>query len=347
MSDVVTIRSEQATRTGPAPSEPAASGTAQWPSNGGPALSGLASAFGLADRSRRVGRAVAKVTSMRLPYPPQLAAMGDFAEAMHTGDALRASGCGKQVGCLLLDPTGCGKTTAAQAYVELMSAGAEPGTVPAVYARVPQNGTAIGLYTSILSKLGDHHVNFSRENKLFEHVVTRLREAGTRILFLDEADKSPGTNPAAGRIAGQTVGVARLLMDEGVVPVVLLGTELGAGSIADDKELAGRLLAPTSLAPLVWHEDYDRGIWIDLLTELDRQMAQDVCDRPYGLGDEEVAETLMAAANGTIGQLMGIVRSAIREMARADRSHLLKADLVYAIDSWSVCYGYIDENPMR
>ncbi|WP_242416545.1 TniB family NTP-binding protein [Sphingomonas panni] len=341
------IPSDGRPRSGSITTTPAAPGSAPWPSNGGPALSGLASAFGLGDRSRRVGRAVADVTSMRLPYPPQLAAMGDFAEAMHTGDALRASGCGRHVGCLLLDPTGCGKTTAARAYVELMSADAEPGTIPAVYARVPQNGTAIGLYTSILSRLGDHHVNISRENKLFEHVVTRLTEAGTRILFLDEADKSPGTNPAAGRIAGSTVSVARLLMDEGVVPVVLLGTELGTGSIADDKELAGRLLAPTSLSPLVWHDDYDRGIWIDLLAELDRRLTQGVCDRPYGLGDEEVAETLMTAANGTIGQLMGIVRSAVREMARADRSHLLKEDLVYAIDSWSVGYGYIMENPLR
>lgn len=347
MSDSITNRSDRAVRTGGAPSKPAASASAPWPSNGGPPLSGLAAAFGLADRSCRVGRAVAKVMSMRLPYPPQLAAMGDFAEAMHTGDDLRASGCRKQVGCLLLDPTGCGKTTAAQAYVELLSAGTEPGTVPAIYVRVPQNGTAIGLYTSILARLGDHHANFSRENKLFDHLVTRLTEAGTRILFLDEVDKSPGTNPAAGRIATQTVGAARLLMDEGVVPVVLLGTELGAGSMADDKDLAGRLLAPTSLAPLVWHQDYDREIWIDLLAELDRQLAADVCDRPYGLADEEVAEPLMAAANGTIGQLMGIVRSAVREMARADRSRLLKEDLVYAIDSWSVGYGFIDENPLR
>lgn len=304
------------------------------------ALKPLAKAFGLQGRSRSAARVAAIVRRMRLPFPPQIAAMGDLYETTETGRLLQGQ---KQVGCLLLDPTGCGKTTAAEAFAEVLAEELGPDEQGVVHCRIPANGTALGLYANALIKLGDRHVNHARESRLLSQLLDRLGESSTRLLVIDEAQQ--GT--AASGLGGQIAAAIKMILDEGIVPVAILGTEKAVGVLAKDQELAGRLTAPSSLAPLTWHDDEDRRIWLDLLSELDRRLQVDgACDAAFGLEDPEVARKLVVACNGTIGQLMSVVRTAVREMARSDRSVLHFEDLVFGVDAWSVAYGFIKHNPL-
>lgn len=299
----------------------------------------LASAFNLQSRSRVVAKAVAEVREMKLPFEPQLAAMGDLWETMETGQLLKGS---KQIGCLMLDPTGCGKTTSAEAVAELACADDEDGTVSVVHCRLPASGTAIGLFSNALAKLGDTHMNQARESRLLTHLCERLEESGTKLLVIDETQQGAATSG----IGGQVAAAVKLLLDTGVVPVALLGTEKAVEVLAKDRELAGRLSAPSSLAPLNWYDDDDKEIWVRLLTSLDTQLvAQGTCSGQFGFADEEIAHDLVEACNGTIGQLMGMVRTAVREMAREGRRTLSKGDIVFAIDAWCVGYGFITHNP--
>ncbi len=48
-----------------------------------------------------------------------------------------------------------------------------------------------------------------------------------------------------------------------------------------------------------------------------------------------------------MGQLMGMVRTAVQEMARDGRSSLTEADVVHAIDAWCVAHGFAARNPFR
>lgn len=301
----------------------------------------LAEAFNLQGRSRSVAQAVAEVREMRLPFEPQLAAMGDLWETMETGELLKGA---KQIGCLMLDPTGCGKTTTAEAVAALACADDEDGVVSVVHCRLPASGTAIGLFANALAKLGDVHMNQARESRMLTRLCERLDESGTKLLVIDEAQQGAATSGLGGQIAA----AVKLLLDTGVVPVALLGTEKAVETLANDKELAGRLSAPSSLAPLAWYDDDDKEIWIRLLGNLDHQLvSQGTCTAPFGFADDALAKKLMEACNGTIGQLMGMTRTAVREMARDSRKVLSEGDLVFAIDAWCVGYGFVDHNPLR
>lgn len=319
-------RSISATATATATANPAAVPT-------------LAGAFNLQSRSRVAAQAVAEVRSMKLPFEPQLAAMGDLWETMETGLLLKG---GKQIGCLMLDPTGCGKTTSAEAVAELACADDEDGVVSVVHCRLPASGTAIGLFSNALAKLGDTHMNQARESRLLTNLCDRLEESRTKLLVIDETQQGAATSG----IGGQIAAAVKLLLDTGVVPVALLGTEKAVEVLAKDRELAGRLSAPSSLAPLDWYDDDDKEIWVRLLTSLDTQLvAQNTCTSEFGFADEKVAQDLIEACNGTIGQLMGMVRTAVREMARDGRKNLSEGDIVFAIDAWCVGYGFITHNP--
>lgn len=299
----------------------------------------LASAFNLQSRSRVAAKAVAEVRGMKLPFEPQLAAMGDLWETMETGQLLKG---GKQIGCLMLDPTGCGKTTSAEAVAELACADDEDGIVSVVHCRLPASGTAIGLFSNALAKLGDTHMNQARESRILTHLCERLEESGTKLLVIDETQQGAATSG----IGGQIAAAVKLLLDTGVVPVALLGTEKAVEVLAKDRELAGRLSAPSSLAPLEWYDDDDKEIWVRLLTSLDIQLvAQGTCSAKFGFAEEEIARDLIEACNGTIGQLMGMVRTAVREMARDSRRTLSEGDIVFAIDAWCVGYGFTTHNP--
>ena len=50
---------------------------------------------------------------------------------------------------------------------------------------------------------------------------------------------------------------------------------------------------------------------------------------------------------GTMGQLMGMVRTAVQEMARDARSSLTEADVVHAVDAWCIAHGFAARNPFR
>lgn len=301
----------------------------------------LASSFHLQDRSRSVATVVAAVRKMRLPYAPQLAAMGDMWEIMETGRMLTG---GKQIGGLFLDPTGCGKTTAAEALAEIACADDPDGIVSVVHCRLPANGTALGLYANALARLGDGYMNQARESRMLAHLVDRLQESGTRLLVIDECQHGAG----ASGIGGQIAAAIKVLLDAGTVPVAILGTEKAVEVLAKDKELAGRLSAPSSLAPLDWFDEEDKETWTDLLASLDAQLVADgVCTGPFGLDDPSTAEKLAEACNGTIGQLMGLTRTAVREMARAGRRRLTLEDVVYAVDAWNVAFEFVAHNPFR
>lgn len=78
------------------------------------------------------------------------------------------------------------------------------------------------------------------------------------------------------------------MLDMGVVPIVLLGTEEARPILASAKELAGRLMSPCKLCPLDWADEDDRELWNGLLKSLDVRTLQDamraIDDRPKPWG---------------------------------------------------------------
>lgn len=138
----------------------------------------------------------------------------------------------------------------------------------------------------------------------------------------------------------------KLLLDGGVVPIALLGTELAVPIFSKDLELSSRLTAPCHLGPLTWWDDYDydKEIRRGLLSALDARLVTDgILSAEIGLAAEGLDEALIEATNGVIGQLMGTIRTAVRE----GRDVVTVADVTSAVDTWNVAHNFVSRNPLR
>lgn len=306
------------------------------------ALPTLAEAFDFEDTvSDEVARVVSGVSSMRLPNPRQLLGMRELHQTMLVGQQLKGR---RQIGLALFDPTGVGKTTIAEALAQGVNGRAPRGEKPIVHCRLANSGTARSLFVSALTEVGYGYVNQKSEQRLQRELVDALEEHNTKLLVIDESQHG-GRNSGFG---GPVTAAIKLLLDTGVVPIALLGTEKAVDVFANDLELSTRLSAPCSLAPFSWWDEEDRELWMGLMTALDRQLvAENIVTKPFGFSEPEVAEKLIEATNGTMGQLMGMVRTAVQEMARDGRSSLSNGDVVHAIDAWCVAHGFAARNPFR
>lgn len=307
-----------------------------------PGLPTLAEAFEFdAKRSNEVARVVSGVSRMRLPNPRQLLGMTELYQTMLVGQQLKGR---RQIGMALFDPTGVGKTTIAEALAQGVNARAPKDEKPIVHCRLANAGTARSLFVSALTEIGYGYVNQKTEQRLQRELVDALEEHNTKLLVIDESQHG-GRNSGFG---GPVTAAIKLLLDTGVVPVALLGTEKAVDVFANDLELSGRLSAPCSLAPFSWWDPEDRELWMGLTSALDHQLVADgITTKPFGFDDPKVAKKLIEATNGTMGQLMGMVRTAVQEMARDGRSSLTEADVVHAIDAWCVAHGFAARNPFR
>lgn len=281
----------------------------------------------------------AKLQRLCLPYPRQLQAMMAFESARLLGLETRGE---PQLGLNIFDGTGCGKSTAAIQYRLLAERSAAPGTKPVLDVSLGSTGTAKQLYASIMGALGDGFAMAGSEASLRVRAMRMMQQNGTQLLILDEAHH-------AGRsgFRGDITAEVKLMLDMGVVPIVLLGTEEARPILASAKELAGRLMSPCSLGALDWADEEDRKLWLGLMASLDARMVKEgIVSRPAGLADKALAEDLNQVSNGVIGQMMRIMVEAVRVATYAGRDHVVASDLAEAVDSWSIEHHFCDENPL-
>jgi hypothetical protein len=295
----------------------------------------------LAHRSASVGKAVAGVRRIRLLEPRQLGTHAEFDEVRVTG--LHMQGM-PMLGMTLFEVTGAGKTTTAEEYAKRLNTGAEEGTLPVLHMRLDSSGTARSLYVEMLAKLGDGFALNGTEHSLRRRALEALCDAGTQLVIIDESNHGGKKSGFGGEITASV----KLLLDGGVVPVALLGTEEAVPIFAKDMELSGRLTAPCHLGRLEWHDDYDREIWRGLLTNLDQRLVADgILSKPIGLDAEKLDKALNEVAGGIIGQLMGTIRTVVRDVVRDGRDVVTFEDLMIAVDRWNVAHKFISYNPLR
>lgn len=295
----------------------------------------------LAERSRRVGAAVAAVRRIRLLEPRQLEMQAEFDETRLAGIEMRGM---PMLGMTLFEVTGAGKTTTAEEYAKRVNADDEEGQVSVLYVRLDNSGTARSLYVEMLAALGDGFALNGTEHSLRRRTLDALGDAETEIVIIDESHHGGKRSGFGGEITSSV----KLLLDGGIVPVALLGTEAAVPIFSKDLELSGRLSAPCTLGRLEWHQDYDREIWLGLLDALDARLVEDgILSKRIGLAEPGLDRALNEATNGIIGQLMGTMRTAVRDAVRDDRDYVTLEDLIAAVDIWNVGHRFIDFNPLR
>jgi hypothetical protein len=92
----------------------------------------------------------------------------------------------------------------------------------------------------------------------------------------------------------------------------------------------------------------DFELWRGFLFGLEEQMVKDgIISAPFGLSQDDLANALGQVTDGIIGQLMRVMLTAVRNMARADLQTLMLEDLVAAVDEWSIGNKFARSNPLR
>lgn len=281
----------------------------------------------------------AKLQRMCLPYPRQLEAMTAYESARLLGLETRGE---PQMGLNIFDATGTGKSTSADQYRRLIERDAREGTIPVLHVSLGTTGTGRQLYAAIMGALGDGFATAGNEGTLRARAMKMMQAKGVQLLILDEAHH-------AGRsgFRGDITAEVKLMLDMGVVPIVLLGTEEARPILASAKELAGRLMSPCKLSPLDWADEDDRELWNGLVKSLDARMVREgVTSELIGLDDPVVAENLAEVTNGTIGQLMRVMIEATKIATYDHRDHIVIEDLAEAVDNWSIEHGFASSNPL-
>lgn len=295
----------------------------------------------LAQRSSRVALGLSKLMRIRLPYPRHIEAMAEIEELRLLGLEMRGE---QQLALNIFSRTGTGKSTVASQY-KLMRAQDDPeGVTSILHARLGTSGTARDLYVSIMSEMGDGFASSGTEPTLRRRAMRTMKEKGVELLILDETQHSGQKSGFSREVTAEL----KIMLDTGLVPIVLLGTEAAIPLVGADRELSGRMFSPCRLDPLDMSDDDDLDLWIGFLEALDARMVADrIVSAPAGLADEDLALALGEACDGVIGQLMRVMTMALRNTIRDGRDSVTRNDIAIAVDEWSLEHGFATHNPIR
>ncbi|WP_168157385.1 ATP-binding protein [Erythrobacter sp. QSSC1-22B] len=295
----------------------------------------------VAMRSTAATRAMAAFNTIRLPYPRQLEAMLTFQEAQDLGRSMKG---GRQTVVCVFDPPHTGKTTAAENFTDVANEGAEQGKCPVALISLGSGGGPLYMYRAVLKVLGEGFPATKDLEIMRDRACEAMRHAGTELVIIDEAHEA-GKGSAFGP---SLTAELKTLLNGGHVGIILLGTEKANEMVSRDQEFLMRTMAPCRLGALDWAEDEDRDLWIGFLSKLDEEMVRiGIVAEPAGLAEDDLALALWQACDGVIGQLMSVVRQALRISIHDDRECICVDDLVVAIDDWSIALGLCNTNPLE
>jgi len=284
---------------------------------------------------------IALFRSIFLPYPPH----SEFHECCDYQIKLgRATRGLAQKGMRVLAPSGSGKSTAAQAFVRRFEA-AHPRTdhyVPIVVIALEHATTAKKLMMSILDYFGDNYSSSGNEQTLKKRVKACFERFGTELLMIDEVQH---LNIRRNSLGDVTDSLKRLL-DDGVVPIVFLGTDDGLDLFTSNVQLNGRLLAPCDFHKLMVDSPRDRSLMAGYATLLDQAIvAKGIMPELSGLDDPWILGCLFAVSKGVVGRVSRLVEAAMEIALSRDATRVEAYDLSLAVDRWAIPNAIIKENP--
>ncbi|HWT52577.1 MAG TPA: TniB family NTP-binding protein [Caulobacter sp.] len=277
-----------------------------------------------------------------IEYPPHIALQGvcDF--------LVRSSSIADgrpQHGVRVLSPSGSGKTTTALKIKALIEAGlAEDNDVrPVVYVVLDRQATSRKLFAAILSALGDGFHGKGTEDLLRERAYKLLRHFKTQLLIIDEVQHL--SSRGAG---GDVTDSLKRLLDDGVVPVVFMGTEAAQPMFNGNLQLSARLLPPADIKKLSAAVAEDRSLLAGFVFELDRAIVgRGLMSEPGGWHDEWVIGCLHEVCDGVVGRIVRLVRIALEIALRRGASRVEPYDLMLATERWAVPQQFVEGNPFR
>lgn len=291
----------------------------------------------------QVTRLIAVFESIYIPYPPHKQLQERCAYLIE----LRHATLGRpQKGVRALAPTGSGKTTAVLEFIRQYEA-RYPRTedyVPIVHVPLERATTPKKLMMSILDYFGDRYSSHGNEQTLKRRVIACFQRFGTELLIIDEVQHLNARRSDHGDV---TDSLKRFL-DDGIVPIMFLGTDEAHDLFTRNLQLSGRLLASGDLTPLSLSSPHDRGLLTGYVTKLDQAIVEKgIMSSLAGLDDPRLRGGLHAVSDGVVGRISRLIEAALEIALHRDAERIELYDLALAVDRWAIPNGFIKTNPFR
>lgn len=293
--------------------------------------------------ARRVGAAKAAFDRIRLSYPLQ-------AHAIAAMDEVRFSAAGRPAGAacsgaVLVAPKGVGKTEACKELVRHAATEVPDGErrTPVLHVVMDVEGSTGSMPTAILAAAGVQRPDLGKEAVRWRKAVDKLRELGVELLLVDEFNRAGRRPTMSGPIA---ISIREKILDSGVCPVVVVGSEGAAKVLANAPALLEVLDEQIDLQPLDWEAHDDREMFVGFLEALDARLVADgLLPGTSGLAADDTARRLWEASSGRVRRLMKIVRAALGDALHAHGTSITEANLETGVDAYAIRARLVDYNP--
>lgn len=281
------------------------------------------------------------IRSINLPFSQQEDLRDALDEAWCGADDLRTAGLPQPIVAGLGDSF-FGKTTTVTGYAQGVrnryQSNEKP--CPVIYTKVDTDGTVGSLATDILRGMGERRPDSLTPEKRWNRARQAIRDREISLLILDEfqrAGRRPTISPV---IAGKLLDIA----DSGECALAFIGKHSSEQVFKSCPDLKNRLDAPVRMNPLRW--DTDKAEFRTFVDRFDQALVDAGIIRiKSGFADEKIAQLLLEACRGSIGQFSRIIETAVIAITREGHEVITRQDLSDAVGDWSIPSGRINYNP--
>lgn len=217
---------------------------------------------------------------------------------------------------LLAGPTNNGKSMIVEkfrrSHPPTAAAGSANGTahIPVLAVQMPASPDEARFFGAILDQLGSPYRPSDRLARRQDIALRMLRVTGVGVLVIDDVQNLlSGTRLQQRRL----LNLLRWLGNELQIPLVAVGTADGLHAIQSDDQLANRF-EPIGLPP--WRDGEEYRL---LLSTLEAVLP---LRRPSQLAVSPLAETILAAAEGILGEVVSVVTRAAVQAVSTGAEHI-------------------------
>lgn len=240
--------------------------------------------------------------------------------------------------------SGSGKTANAEAFVAHANKGAAKGTIPVLYVELDKASTVKRLWASVNEKAGDEYSDQGSEDMLRRRAFKLLREKRVELLIIDEAQHLSYRSSSRNDVTDSL----KKALDDGVVPIALVGNEELAPLLSQNIQLSNRMDPPCDLVPLDVRVPHERNEFIGFVRRLDDAMlAKGIVSEKAGLDEVRTLGCLYAVSSGIIGRVVNLVEQALVHALERGATRVELFDLAVATDRWAIAQKVVDYNPFR
>lgn len=246
----------------------------------------------------------------------------------------------------VLAPSGSGKTTIILKYAEKLEARlpeedkgrCRPVVVLSVHPKIKVRGW----WVAVLTELGDELISASdTEEVLRRRAYTQIANHGVELLVIDEVQHLA----VGSKMTDEVTDRLKRFLDDGIVPLVLVGTSEAKDMLQSNVQLSNRMMPPADIEPYTTSKQ-DRKDFAGFLQRLDRAIvAKNLMPKTAGLGDGLIPACIMEVSGGRLGMAVNLVRVALGRACRREAEMIELCDLQSATETWAVDQAIILKNP--